>query len=230
MRTVRIFRSCSQWNDFGEDLAFEAQVDESVGAQRICEYMHRALEEVVDALERSPAKALSTLRVLPEGERHRVVVEWNATEHPYRSDACVHELFEEQVERTPDAAAVVYGDAQLTYAELNARANRLAHYLRGLGVGPESRVALCLERSVEMVVSLLAVLKAGGAYVPLDPSYPLDRLAYMLDDVRRRWCSRMLRLRRARRCALTRRCSRSLRWISRSCGRMRPQRIRLAGS
>ena len=94
----------------------------------------------------------------------------------------MHELFEEQVERTPDAVAVVYEQTQVSYAELNARANRLAHYLRSLGVGPESRVALCLERSVEMVVSLLAVLKAGGAYVPLDPSYPLDRLAYMLDD------------------------------------------------
>ena len=170
-------------DDFGgNELSLQVQVHRSLDARRTCGYMNRALVELVEALERAPESSLNELRVLPEIERHQLLVEWNATEHPYRSDACVHELFEEQVARTPDAVALVYEDVQVSYGELNARANRLAHYLRRVGVGPESRVAVCLERSVEMVVSLLAVLKAGGAYVPLDPTYPLDRLAYMLED------------------------------------------------
>ena len=169
-------------NDLGENLSLSAHVDGSGNAQRTCEYMHRSLEELVDALERSPEKPLSTLSVLPEAERHRVVVEWNATEHPYRSDVCVHELFEEQVARTPDAVAVVYQDSKLTYAELDRQANQLAHHLRKFGVGPDKRVALCLERRPPMIIALLAILKAGGAYVPLDSSYPPDRLAYMLHD------------------------------------------------
>src|SRR5262249_3265308 len=94
----------------------------------------------------------------------------------------VHELFEEQAWKSPDAVALVYEDEQLSYGDLNARANRLAHHLRGLGVGPEALVAVCLERGVEMVVGILAALKAGGAYLPLDPSYPPERLAYILED------------------------------------------------
>ncbi len=103
---------------------------------------------------------------------------WNATAAEYPSDTCVHELFEAQAARTPDAVAVVFEDAALSYGELNARANQLAHHLIGLGVRPDDRVAICVERCVEMVVGLLAVLKAGGAYVPLDPAYPAERLAY----------------------------------------------------
>ncbi len=95
---------------------------------------------------------------------------------------CVHQLFEEQVARTPEAVAVVLEDQQLTYGELNARSNQLAHYLRGLGVGPEMLVGICLGRSLKMVVGLLAILKAGGAYVPLDPEYPAERLAFLLRD------------------------------------------------
>jgi pristinamycin I synthase 3 and 4 len=97
-------------------------------------------------------------------------------------DKLVHEVFEEQVEKRPDSVALTYEDQSLSYAELNVRANRLAWRLRGLGVGPEVRVAICVERSVEMVVAVLATLKAGGAYVPLDPAYPQERLAYMLED------------------------------------------------
>ncbi|WP_425476767.1 AMP-binding protein, partial [Xanthomonas albilineans] len=122
------------------------------------------------------------LPLLDEAERHQVLTEWNATAADYPRDACVHELFEAQVVRDPSAIAVVQGEVSLTYAELNARANRLAHYLRGLGVRPDDRVAICVQRSVEMVVALLAVLKAGGAYVPLDPAYPPERLAYMQSD------------------------------------------------
>ena len=99
-------------------------------------------------------------------------MEWNRTEAAYPKDRCLHELFEEQVERTPDATAVVFEDKQLTYRQLNERANQLAHHLQRLGVGPDTLVAICVERSLEMVVGLLGILKAGGAYVPLDPRYP----------------------------------------------------------
>ena len=109
-------------------------------------------------------------------------MEWNATQVEYPQDRCIHELFEAQVERSPYATAVVYEDSAVSYGELNERANRLAHHLVKLGVKPDSRVAICVERSVEMVVGLLAILKAGGAYVPLDPSYPAERLSYMLQD------------------------------------------------
>ena len=114
-----------------------------------------------------------------------MLVEWNATEADYPQDKCVHELVEAQVARTPDAIAVVCDSERLTYAELNASANRLAHHLRALGVRPDDRVAICAERSLEMVVGLLAIHKAGGAYVPLDPGYPAERLAYMLGTARR---------------------------------------------
>ena len=100
----------------------------------------------------------------------------------FASDRCVHQLFEEQAARTPHAVAVVYENEELSYGELNRQANRLAHYLRELGVRPDMRVALCVERSLEMIVGLLAVLKAGGAYVPLDPGYPVERLRFMLED------------------------------------------------
>ena len=109
-------------------------------------------------------------------------MEWNDTAAEYPREKCVQQLFEEQVERTPEAVAVVYEAEQVTYAELNKRANRLAHYLQSLGVGPELLVGICVERSVEMVVGLLGILKAGGAYLPLDPAYPQERLSYMIED------------------------------------------------
>ena len=129
-----------------------------------------------------PGKRISQLPLLTEAERHQLLVEWNDTAVEYPRDRCIHQLFEAQVERSPEATALVYEDQQLTYGELNARANRLAHHLRSLGVGPEVLVGVCLERSLELVVGLLAILKAGGAYVPLDPSYPAERLAFMLQD------------------------------------------------
>ena len=146
--------------------------------ERYVGYLHRVLAAMVADQE----QLVSALPLLSPAERHQVLVEWNATETAYPSARCIHELFEAQVSKRPDAVAVVFEDTQLTYAELNARSNRLARYLRSTGVGPDTRVALCVERSLEMVVGLLAVLKAGGAYVPLDPSYPRDRLSYMLDD------------------------------------------------
>ena len=100
---------------------------------------------------------------------------WNDTQTDYPKDQCIHQLFEAQVARTPEAIAVVFEDQQLTYDELNTRANQLAHYLQGLGVVPDVLVGICMERSLEMVVALLGILKAGGAYVPLDPGYPKER-------------------------------------------------------
>jgi natural product biosynthesis luciferase-like monooxygenase protein len=122
------------------------------------------------------------LSLLSEAERQRVLVNWNGTAKDYPRDGCVHHQFEQQVERTPDAPAIAFQNQVMSYRELNNRANQVAHYLRGLGVRPEQKVGLYVERSIEMMVGLLGILKAGGAYVPLDPTYPEDRIAYMLAD------------------------------------------------
>ncbi|MCW0044909.1 AMP-binding protein, partial [Burkholderia pseudomallei] len=122
------------------------------------------------------------LPLLDEAERKQVVSEWNATERDYPIEQCIHQLFEAQVDRKPEAIALTFDGRRLSYAELNARANRLAHYLQGRGVGPDRLVALCAERGIEMVVGLLAILKAGGAYVPLDPAYASDRLRGIVED------------------------------------------------
>jgi amino acid adenylation domain-containing protein len=127
---------------------------------------------------------ISAVPHLANEEWQQIVVDWNDTAVSYPLDRCAHQLFEDQVERTPHAVAVVYEERQLTYQELNRRANQLAHYLRRLGVGPEVLVGLCVERSPDMIVGVLGILKAGGAYVPLDPAYPPDRLAFMLADSR----------------------------------------------
>ncbi|HEX8559985.1 MAG TPA: condensation domain-containing protein, partial [Pyrinomonadaceae bacterium] len=131
-----------------------------------------------------PHRSLSAFSILTEAERRRLLVEWNDAPRLEPGEESIHALFEAQAARTPDKTALVAGAERLTYGELNARANRLARRLRRLGVGPETPVALCVERSAEMVVGLLGVLKAGGAYVPLDPSYPPQRLAFMLEDTR----------------------------------------------
>ncbi len=129
-----------------------------------------------------PEREISRLPLMSGAERQRVVVEWNATGRTRPRPRAIHELFQDQVARTPDRTAATFESSQLTYRELNSRANRLAHRLRRSGVGPETRVGLCVERSLDMVVGLLGILKAGGAYVPLDPDYPEPRLAYMLAD------------------------------------------------
>jgi amino acid adenylation domain-containing protein len=144
--------------------------------------MRTALERLAGILETAPATLAASIDVMPQEERHKLLIERNATGAAYRLDKCVHELFEEQAARTPDAVAVVHDGRTLTYSQLNARANRLAHHLRALGVRPDERVAICVERSLEMLIGLLAILKAGGAYVPLDPVYPVDRMAHMLED------------------------------------------------
>ncbi|HET7462077.1 MAG TPA: amino acid adenylation domain-containing protein, partial [Longimicrobium sp.] len=140
------------------------------------------LPTVLGAMAAGEGRRVDRLPLMPEAERRQVVEAWSATPGEPAREACVHELFETQAARTPGAVAVARGEERLTYAELNARANRLAHWLRERGVGPDARVAICVERGPEMVVGVLGVLKAGGAYVPLDPGYPAARLAHMLQD------------------------------------------------
>ena len=158
--------------EYATDL-FEAETIE-----RMATHFENMLASIVD----NPQQAVGELPLLSPAERHQLLVEWNDTQSDYPQDKCIHHLFESQVAQTPDAVAVVFEDEQLTYRELNQRANQLGHHLQSLGVGPEVLVGICVERSLEMVVGLLGILKAGGAYVPLDPNYPQERLSYMLTD------------------------------------------------
>ena len=140
-------------------------------------------ETLLESIVADPDQRISDVQILTDAERQQLLLDWNDTSSQYPRDRCVHELFEQQVEQNPDAVAVVYEDEQLTYRELNTRANQLAHYLKSFGVGPEVLVGICLERSLlEMIIAVLGILKAGGAYVPLDPEYPQERLAFMLAD------------------------------------------------
>jgi amino acid adenylation domain-containing protein len=168
--------------DFGQALGLTAQSVPSLEPERVCAYMQQALHSLADALEATPDTAVQQLQVLPEAERELLLDTWNATQRDYPSHLCVHQLFEAQVERTPEAPALVYEDQTFSYAQLNAQANRLAHQLIELGVKPDARVAICMQRSPALVVGVLAILKAGGAYVPLDPIYPGERLAHILAD------------------------------------------------
>ncbi|WP_256871845.1 non-ribosomal peptide synthetase [Nostoc sp. TCL26-01] len=140
------------------------------------------LQTLLTAIATNPDQKISQLPILTPAEQHQLLIEWNQTQIDYPQNTCIHQLFEQQVEQTPEAIALIFGEAQLTYQELNQKANQLAHYLQQLGVKPETLVGICLERSIEMVVGLLGILKAGGAYIPLDPSYPPDRIALMLAD------------------------------------------------
>ncbi|HST59293.1 MAG TPA: amino acid adenylation domain-containing protein, partial [Longimicrobium sp.] len=160
------------------EVVFATALFDRETVERYTGYLRRVLAGMaVD--ETRPVDRLTLL----SGEERRLVTEaWNRADAPYPADAYIHEMFEAQARRTPDAVAVVYEDRQLTYGELNARANRLAHHLRGLGVGPDVRVGICVEREPELVVAIFGVLKAGGAYLPLDPGYPRERLLDMVQD------------------------------------------------
>ncbi|WP_375511201.1 amino acid adenylation domain-containing protein [uncultured Nostoc sp.] len=154
--------------------------------------------KVLNQIAAEPFSYHNSQCLLSASEQHKLLVEWNSDQPNYPQDKCIHQLFEAQVERTPDAVAVMYENQQLTYQQLNCRANQLAHYLQSVGVGSNVLVGLCVERSLEMVVGLLGILKAGGAYVPLDPNYPQERLSYMLEDssvqvllTHRKWISEL---------------------------------------
>ncbi|HEV7905584.1 MAG TPA: AMP-binding protein, partial [Pyrinomonadaceae bacterium] len=159
-------------------LQYNTDLFDAATIARIATHFETLLEEITT----DATKRIAELRILSPAEIEQLRSEWNATELELPADLCLHELFEAQVERTPTAEALVCGASRLTYAELNERANRLARHLRTLGVGAETLVGICLDRSVELVVALLGVLKAGGAYVPLDPQYPRERLRLMVED------------------------------------------------
>ncbi|MBW4597353.1 MAG: amino acid adenylation domain-containing protein [Brasilonema angustatum HA4187-MV1] len=168
--------------------SYSADLFDATTITRIAQNFQTLLQAIVA----NSKERIAELPLLTTAERHQLLVEWNNTQVDYSGDKCIHQLFEEQVERTPDAVAVVFVDAQsaasrrvnqqLTYRQLNCRANQLAHYLQSLGVGADVLVGLCVERSLEMLVGVLGILKAGGAYVPLDPDYPTERLSFMLED------------------------------------------------
>jgi amino acid adenylation domain-containing protein len=148
------------------------------------EKMAGHFQTLLEGIVADPERRLSQLPLLTAAENHQLTVQWNDTAADYPAHRCLHEVFAEQAARTPDRVAVAFGDAQLSYDELNRRANQLAHHLQALGVSTATRVAVCVERSPEMVVGLLGILKAGAAYVPLDSSYPHERLSFMLEDAR----------------------------------------------
>ena len=191
LKTLRSQRSAARrMSKFDQTLSLSEVGDRIVGGieyatslferstiERHLQYFGQLLEAVVA----DDGQRIDRLPILDEPERHQVLYGWNQT-RAEALDCCIHELFEAQVDRSPDAVALLFEGAQISYAQLNARANRLAHRLRGLGVGPDERVAICVQRGMEMVVALLGVLKAGGAYVPFDPGYPPARLRMMLED------------------------------------------------
>lgn len=159
-------------------VAYSTELFEQATIARMVGHFQTLLEAIVT----NPDQRLADLPLLSAAQRHQLLVEWNQTQVEYAKISCIHHLFEAQVEKTPDAVAVVFKDVQLTYRELNKKANCLAHYLQQLGVGPEVLVGICVNRSLEMIVASLGVWKAGGAYIPLDPDYPRDRLILMLTD------------------------------------------------
>ncbi|SFY36492.1 Phosphopantetheine attachment site, partial [Pseudomonas sp. NFACC49-2] len=169
-------------DDLGEGFSLTALAVPQIGAQRICAYMNVVLENLVSALEQAPQTPLSRVSILPASERRQLLLEFNATTRRYPQDRTVHGLFEALAQANPQASAAVHDCNSLTYAELNARANRLARHLAGQGVQPGDRVAILLERSLELLVSQLAVLKCAAVFVPLDIHAPLERQQFMIED------------------------------------------------
>lgn len=169
-------------DDMGDHLMLTAQTDRRIDAERVATYLYTATHSLVAALEQSTTTPVLQLPVLPDHELSRLLNDFNATKATQAEGLLVHELFEHQVRLTPDAVALTDAELTLTYAEINNRANQLSAYLRSRGVGPDKLVALCVGRSPEMVLAIIATLKAGGAYLPLDPTHPADRLQYVLED------------------------------------------------
>ncbi|MGW2048376.1 amino acid adenylation domain-containing protein [Streptomyces sp. NPDC001858] len=170
-------------DDLGDELSLTVQIEDAVEPEALLTYLETALAGIVDALAVDDGRGTLALDVdvLPPAQRQRLLTAADGGRPPYPQDATLADLFEEQAARRPDAIAVRHGDRQLTYARLNARANQVAHHLRAAGVGPDTLVALCADRSPDLVVGLLGILKAGGAYVPIDPDYPEQRIHALLD-------------------------------------------------
>src|SRR6185437_10503249 len=169
-------------DEFGDKFVLTVQTDRRIDPDRVAGYLICALEGIVAALELAPESSAASISILPAEERNQIVGLFNATVGSYEREKGVHELFEEQVERTPHAVAASHQGSELTYEELNKRANQLARYLLNRGVTPDQPVGICLARGIEMLIGVLGILKAGGAYVPLDPNYPAERLQYMIED------------------------------------------------
>ena len=168
--------------DDTEGISLEVATDRRADSRRLAGHLLAATSSLVEALEHLPHTQALALSILPANERHKVLTMFNATRTEYLQEELVHELFEQQVRRTPHAVVAVYQGEVLTYAELNRRANRVARHLRYLGLEVEERVGLCVERYFSMLIGMLGILKAGGAYLPLDPEYPADRLMHMAQD------------------------------------------------
>ncbi|MCF5332404.1 syringopeptin non-ribosomal peptide synthetase SypA, partial [Pseudomonas syringae] len=169
-------------DDLGDSFGLTVQAVTGIGARRICGYMHTVLEQLADALDSQPDAPLHSLDWLPAHERRQLLEDFNALDGAYPKDLLLHQLFEAQAAAQPDSMAVTYEGQHLSYAELNQWANQIAHRLITEGIGADDRVAICVERGLEMIAGLVGILKAGAGYVPLDPSYPEERLAYMLED------------------------------------------------
>ncbi len=181
--TTRFDLECHVWDQPGGlqgFLFYSTDLFEQTTIERLIDHYGKFLEEVVA----NPDKRVSEIEFLTEDERRKLLIEWNDTQHPITSDLCAHQLFEMRAAETPGALALEFAGEQLTYGELNERADQLADQLRALGVGPEVLVGLSVERSLEWVIGMLGILKAGGAFVPLDPSYPRERLQFMIDDAK----------------------------------------------
>ncbi len=168
--------------DMSDEILVEMEYSTDLFDEASMVRMFGHYQTLLEGVAADPERQLSELPLLTEAERQQLLLEWNDTKVDYRADACLHELFEMQARKTPEAVALEFEGSQLCYRELNERANQLAHYLRGMGVGPDTLVGVAMERSLEMVVALYGVLKAGGAYVPIDPEYPQERVAFMLHD------------------------------------------------
>ncbi|WP_416768984.1 amino acid adenylation domain-containing protein [Pseudomonas sp. RHF3.3-3] len=169
-------------DDLGDGFHFTALVATAIGAQRLCGYLQSALDGLVQALEQAPESAVQAISILPASEREQLLEHWNQAGKTYAASALIHQQFEARAAERPDAVALVHQDESLSYGELNARANQVAHRLLALGVRPDDRVAICVERGPAMIIGLLGILKSGAGYVPLDPAYPRERLAYTLRD------------------------------------------------
>jgi amino acid adenylation domain-containing protein len=168
--------------DAGPSLQVLVQYNTDLFTAATIERMAQHFETLLQSIVAHPHQSVSSLPLLTAAEQHQLCVEWNSTQTPYPHDQCLQELFEAQVERTPEAVALVSEETHLSYRELNRQANQVAHHLRKLGVGPDTLVGLCMERSVDLFIGLLGILKAGGAYVPLDAALPLSRLEFILAD------------------------------------------------
>ena len=168
--------------DFGSSLGLTAQAVQPYDPSTICGYMQQALQSMAEALEHAPETPMQTLPILPAEEYNLVIHSWNDTDASYPSERCIHELFEDQVQKTPETIAVVHDDRSMTYRTLNSHAVRLAHRLVDMGVKSGDRVAILLPRSFELIIVQLAILKVGAAYVPIDAKAPVDRQVYIASD------------------------------------------------